>query len=188
MISEDDRIRNMEIKRIENKNIVLVGKKETVLIDPKEWNDERIVLFTQSGKQQLYNGKSVVINGPGEYEVGGVEVEGIRAGETTTYVLGVDRVRIGVIGKIAQGLTEKKIDRISELDVLIFDLGMEVAVKEIIKLAKKWGVNYLLPVTNGNEDKLKKFLDEVDQEGLEKVASFKVDRDELPDGMEVVLL
>lgn len=188
MITEDVRIRNMEIKKTKEKNIVLVGKKETVLVDPEAWTNERIVLFTSGKKSELYQGGTIVISGPGEYEVGGVEVEGMRTGQSTAYVVTVDRVRIGIIGKLEETLTEKKTDRINELDVLIFDLSMKVSFKEIVKLAKAWGVNYLIPIDGTGEGKLKEFLDEMDEEGLEKVESFKVDRDELPDGMEVVLL
>jgi len=179
----------MEIKKIENKNIVLIGKKETVLINPKVWESERIVLLTEKVNLPPYSGKTVVIDGPGEYEVGGVEVEGIRIGEKTMFVVGIDRVRVGIIGRIDEGLTDKKIDKVSELDVLLFEVEMGVAAKEVVGWAKKWGVNYLMPlVEDYQSEKLKKFLDEVDNEGIEKTAVFKVDRDELPDGMEVVLL
>lgn len=189
MITEDVRIRNMEIKKNEEKNIILIGKKETVLVDPKKWDKERVVLVTNGAREgQLYQGGTVVIDGPGEYEVGGVEIEGIKTGTMTTYIVTIDRIRVGIIGKIGETLTERKTDRVDELDVLIFDLGMKVGVKEIMIMAKKWGVNYLLPLNGDNQEKLQTLLDEVDAEGLERVESFKVDRDELPDGMEVVLL
>ncbi|HPD44895.1 MAG TPA: hypothetical protein PK131_01820, partial [Candidatus Woesebacteria bacterium] len=61
--------------------------------------------------------------------------------------------------------------------------------KDWRELAKKWGVNYLIPVGGKPDSKvLVTFLDEVDEEGLEPIESLKVDKDNLPDGLEIVLL
>ena len=57
----------------------------------------------------------------------------------------------------------------------------------MVDLAKKWGANYLIPI-NYNDDELKKFLSETDNEGTESTEGLKVDKDSLPDGLEVVVL
>jgi len=59
----------------------------------------------------------------------------------------------------------------------------------IVSLAKKWGANYLIPVGYIEKDNnLVKFLDEVDAEGQEEIDFLKVEKENLPDGMEVVVL
>ena len=71
----------MEIKLLNDETIFLKGKKENILINPKEkeLNDSkllaRVIIFTNEnlGRADLKNDR-VLINGPGEYEVGGVEV------------------------------------------------------------------------------------------------------------------
>jgi predicted ThiF/HesA family dinucleotide-utilizing enzyme len=86
-------------------------------------------------------------------------------------------------------LTDKKIERINAVDVMVVSIGggNKVTYKSMIDLAKRRGVNYLVP-TNYQDDDLKKFLDETDNEGKEAIESLKVDKDGLPDGLEVVVL
>ncbi len=186
---------HMEIKKIKDKTIGLIGKKEGIVVNPEGRGAEaaagyRVALLTEKTEElPIYEGKTVWVAGPGEYEVGGIEIEGYRSGEGTVYAVGIDRLRVGVIGKINEELTEKKVDKIDELDVLIFDVGLGISFKAVVALAKKLGVNYLMPlVGQGEEGKLKEFLDEVDEEGRERAGSIKIDREELPEGMEGVVL
>ena len=81
-------------------------------------------------------------------------------------------------------------EKINGIDVLIVNIDeCKIKGKMFLDLAKKWGANYLIPVGYKKDgDSLKKFLDEVDEEGLEAVESLKIDRDNLPDGLEVIIL
>jgi len=195
----DGRISYMEIKYFSDKSVVIKSKKDTVLINPrKEDLDDskmasRIVVYTFDGFDywEPENGERVVIRGPGEYEVGGVEIEGYKGGGegNTIYTVLVEGVTVGVLGEMKEMLTDKKIERINAVDVMVVSIGREnkVTYKSMIDLAKRWGVNYLVP-TNYQDDDLKKFLDETDNEGKEAIESLKVDKDGLPDGLEVVVL
>ncbi|MFA5828260.1 MAG: MBL fold metallo-hydrolase [Candidatus Shapirobacteria bacterium] len=138
----------------------------------------------------LNDGEKVILRGPGEYEVGGVEVLGVGAGSgDTVYVINVDGVTIGILGEISEVLTDKKIERINAVDVLMASVGGEKVVggKIVLSWAKKWGANYLIPV-GGQADtgEMKKFMDEVDREDLQPVESLKVDSESLPEGLEIV--
>lgn len=195
----DDRIRHMEIKMLANKSILLKGKKESVLINPsdkiREQNNyqSRIFLFTS----EKYDGMGlsddkVLIRAPGEYEVGGVEINGYNGGEdNTTYVIYIDKIKVVVLGDLKEELSEKRIERIESADVLLSPLtiGSGSGAKLILGWAKKWGVNYLIPVVDEeNPELLTKFLDQADQEGLEQVDSLKVEDNDLPDGLELKIL
>lgn len=187
----------MEIKYIGQQTFLLKGKKETVLINPEKDLDNktssRIVVYNQPHYEELRSiDEKISIMGPGEYEVGGIEVCGYSAGaENTMYTIVVDKVIVGVLGKLEEQLSDKKIDKITGVDVLVVDISNSngIGSKALLDLAKKWGANYVVPVGYGNDDtELKKFLDVADAEGLEPIEILKVEKDSLPDGTEVVIL
>lgn len=186
----------MEIKLLNKKTVYIKGKKESILVNPsvedKEKNGARIVIFTQDDLSKAdLEGDKVLINGPGEYEIAGVEINGINGEDgNTVYKVGIDGFKLVVMGELKQGLNEKRIEKIDEADVLIAStvLGESQSFKLVKEWAKKWGVNYLIPMSE-SEVNMKAFLDAADEEGLEEVESLKLEKiDELPDGMEIKLL
>lgn len=188
----------MEIKYLGEKTIFLKGKKESVLIDPNEsvFSDtkykSRVILYTNEKERQadLIDDR-VLINGPGEYEIGGIEINGINGEDgNTVYKVTVDGFKLVIVGELEQELSEKRRERIDDVDILLISSKVLVSFgyKVVKDWAKKWGVNYLVPISDDKE-MLKKFLDETDNEGLEAVESLKLDKiDDLPDGLEVKLL
>lgn len=186
----------MEIRMLSGKTVFLKGKKEGVLIDPEDNNlltkdASRIVLYTSDGLGgNNFLGNKVLIRGTGEYEIGGVEINGYNAeNEETVYVVQIDGVKIVVLGQLSQALSNKRVEKIDSADVLITPvvLGKEMSYKTVKDWAKKWGVNYMLPI-DGDADMLKKFLDAADEEGLEAIEVLKIEKDNLPDGLELKLL
>lgn len=185
----------MEIKLIKKSTMFIKGKKESVLINPEPEmlakGSSRIVIYSQPKYEELRTiGEKVSIMGPGEYEMGGVEIDGFNGGSgNTVYTILIDGISVGILGKLKEELGEKKTGKISGVDVLIADIGEETGIgtKGILKLGKLWGANYIIPV-GGEGGEVKKFLDEADVEGLEAVAELKVDKDNLPDGTEIVRL
>jgi hypothetical protein len=186
----------MEIKYLGGKTIFLKGKKESVLVDPNEEilaNTKfgaRVVLYTSEGKADL-DGERVLMSGSGEYEIGGVEVTGVNGEDgNTVYKLVIDGFKVIVVGRLDQELNAKRIEKIDSADILLVspEIGDKVGYKLFKDWAKKWGVNYLMPIS---EDKslLDQFLDEADTEGLEADEYLKIEKiDDLPDGLEVRLL
>ena len=185
----------MEIKLIKGSSVLIVGKKEKVLVNPEsemlKKNISRIMIYNVSKYEELRTvGEKVSIMGPGEYEIGGVEIDGYSAGGgSTMFTVLIDGVSLGLLGKLKEELTEKKTGKVSGVDVLIVDIDNEkgIGAKAVLSLAKSWGANYVVPVGN-NEAEMKKFLDETDSEGIEAVESLKIDKDNLPEGTEVVIL
>jgi len=188
----------MEIKYLGEKTIFLKGKKESVLIDSTEssFSDgkygSRVVLYTNENERRadLLDGR-VLINGPGEYEIGGVEINGINGEDgNTVYKITLDGFKLVIVGELQQQLSEKRIERIEDTDILLISakVSVDFGYKVVKDWAKKWGVNYLIPISD-DQEMLKKFLDETDNEGLEAIDSLKIEKmDELPDGLEVKLL
>ena len=183
----------MEIKILKAQTICLKGKKETVLVNPievqKKDNSRIWIYLSEAEKNQEWNNDKVVIKGPGEYEIGGVEVVGVNGGDgNIVYKVEIDGIVIGLLGKIKEELSDKKQERIAGVDVLMADIGGTFEYKAIAAYAKKWGANYLIPFGYNDKKVLEDFLDKADQEGLEAIESLKVDKDDLPDGLEVKVL
>ena len=186
----------MEIKYLGGKTIFLKGKKESILVDPGESFFEnskfaaRAVLYTSEDERSAdLVGDRILMNGAGEYEIGGLEIIGVNGEDgNTLYKMVIDDFKVVVIGKLEQELSDKKIERVDEADILIVSLSENMDYKMFKDLAKKWGVNYLIPISE-NKEVLNKFLDDADTEGLEAVESLKLEKlDDLPDGLEVKLL
>lgn len=188
----------MEIKYLGDKTIFLKGKKEAILVDPdgNVIDDNkfgcRAVLYTsEDGRQSDLLGDKVLINGPGEYEIGGVEINGVNGDDgNTVYKVVIDGFKVVVMGELKQELNEKRVERIEEADILLASpkLNGAAGYKTLKGLVKKWGVNYLIPIT-AEKESLVAFLDEADVEGMEPSESLKLEKiDDLPDGLEVKLL
>lgn len=190
----------MEIKVLEKNSVYLKGKKENILINPSEKRREdskypsRVFLFTSEKYDGMgFGGDRILIRAPGEYEVGGVEINGYPAGgENTFFVINIDGIKVVFLGDLEETLSDKRIEKVDSADVLLAPVLIkgDSNGKLILDWAKKWGVNYLVPMGYSDEDKadLDKFLDQVDQEGLEAVESLKVDKNDLPDGLELRVL
>lgn len=183
----------MDIKRLNKNGVLIKGKKESVWINPEE-NDKitgRMVIRTDNKNVRFVDGV-VDIAGPGEYEVGGVAVSGINVGDNKTmYTILIDGLIVGVLGETKEELSEKRIEKISSLDIMIASInnGGGLSGKRFANLAKSWGANILIPVgyEKGDEN-IKKFLDETDNEGLEAIEVYKIEKENLPEGSEVVCL
>lgn len=190
----------MEIKVLEKNSVYLKGKKENILINPNEKRRDdskyssRIFLFTSEKYDGMgFSGDRILIRAPGEYEVGGVEINGYPAGgENTFFIINIDGIKVVFLGDLEEALSDKRIEKVDSVDVLLAPVLIkgDFSGKLILDWAKKWGVNYLVPMGYGDENKadLDKFLDQVDQEGLEAIESLKVDKNDLPDGLELRVL
>ncbi|MDD2225026.1 MAG: MBL fold metallo-hydrolase [Candidatus Shapirobacteria bacterium] len=190
----------MEIKVLENNSVYLKGKKENVLINPSEKKRDdskypsRIFLFTSEKYDGMgFDSDKILIRAPGEYEVGGVEINGYPAGgENTFFIINIDGIKVIFLGDLDEALSDKRIEKVDSADVLLAPVLIKDSLggKLVLDWAKKWGVNYLIPMGYSDEDKnnLDKFLDQADQEGLEPAESLKVDKNDLPDGLELKVL
>lgn len=104
--------------------------------------------------------------------------------------MGIDGFTLVIMDDLKQELTEKRIEKIDEADILVAPtvIGGNPSFKLVKEWSKKWGVNYLIP-TSEREVDMKAFLDVSDNEGMEEIDLLKVEKlDDLPDGLEVKLL
>lgn len=141
------------------------------------------------------------VEGPGEYEVKGIEIMGFDApkngGETleTIYRVKAEGLRIALFGHIAEVPDAEVLERLGEVDVLFIPAGgapflsVEKAVKLVRQVNPKIVVATLfkIPKLERKAGDVKAFLEEIEQKAApqEKLVIKKKD---LPLNLQVVVL
>lgn len=112
---------------------------------------EKFEIRTKETKIDL--GYKILVNnfvfpGPGEYEKGGVFVEGIADNGNTIYLLKAEEMNICYLGKIAHDLREEEVKEIGNVDILFLPLGGEESVptKKALEIVSKIDPRIVIPM------------------------------------------
>ncbi len=122
-------------------NCIVIGtKKLDILIDPrlsalglKDIGSKKgCAIVTQADFKPAKTDGEVVIDGPGEYEVGDVTINGVAAErmidhdgskQATIYRIVVNDVSIAVVGHCACPLTEEQLEALGVIDMAVVPVG-----------------------------------------------------------------
>lgn len=158
---------------------------------------------------RLASGRTYVISGPGEYEVAGVFVTGVRTyhdseqgrerGMNTVYVVQFDDLILCHLGALGHVLTQEQVEELGELadiDVLLVPVGGRTVLTaaraaEVVALLEPRIVipmHYKVRGLNTEGDTAKRFLNEMAMEEPEVVDVLRVTKAQLPEQTRVVLL
>lgn len=162
-----------------------------------------VIALTQPGET---SSDVMVLDSPGEYEVGGVLVQGVAAklhidedGQRgTIYVVQADDVNLAILANIAPSLTNQQLEAMGQVDVLVIPVGghgltldapaaaaivAQVEPKVVIPVHYDDGVStYEMP-----QDKLEVFLKELGVTPQE-TTKYKLTTKDLPEETIVVVL
>ncbi len=197
--------------RLKSKDIILV----TDPFDPKmvglKYGDAKADVVTISHDHPDHNylkgvsgpvtrGEVFVINRPGEYEIGGVEVRALSTlGPNLIMVMRIDDIFVVHSGDLGHVLSEKRVEDIGLVDVLLVPVGGGVtldakrAAGVIAQLEPSIvipmhysapGLSAEMPKLAGVED----FVKEMGAEAGEKSKKLKVTRDSLPENLQVIIM
>jgi len=114
--------------------IRLRGRETTVLVDPAQAqlpglakSGTGLVVRTEGAtdpdRLRVHEGDVQEVSGPGEFEVRGVSVLGLPAGDITVMCVTIDDVRVVAAGRLRRQLTEDEIDALGHVDVLVVPVG-----------------------------------------------------------------
>ncbi len=141
----------MEITLLGHASFRIKGKKATIVTDPfnsdmvglkypRQSADIVTVSHDHSDHNEVGNVSSVkkVIGGPGEYEILGASFIGISTyhddkkgelrGKNTIYVIEVDGLRLAHLGDLGHKLSEKVLEMIGNIDILMIPVGGEYTI------------------------------------------------------------
>lgn len=153
-------------------------------------------------------GDPFVIQGPGEYEVKEVFIQGIPSfhddkggkekGQNTIYTIEAEELRFCHLGDLGQKLlTDEQLEKIDKVDVLMIPVGGEYTIdssaaqKIISQIEPKIVIpmHYALPKSKEKLDDVSKFLKTMGKPSITAQDKFIVKASTLPkDGMEIVVL
>ena len=147
-----------------------------------------------------------MINGPGEYEVGGVLILGMRTyhdagkgaqrGKNTLYLMQVDEVSICHLGDLGHVLNEEMVEDLGNIDVLMLPVGGVSTISaseaaEIVRLIEPRIVlpmHYQTEAFKGKLQPVEPFLKEMGVSEIEPLNRLNVTKTNLPLTTQVTLL
>jgi L-ascorbate metabolism protein UlaG (beta-lactamase superfamily) len=155
-------------------------------------------------------GTSHLINGAGEFEIGGVFITGVStdgaaagkkkgrdaSARNTVYVFDYDGITVAHLGDLQQVPTQSEIESLGTINVALVPVGgggglNAAKAAEVISLIEPNIVvpmHYATPAVKVSLDSLNKFVKEMGLSKPEAQASLKVTRSGLPDETRVVVL
>ena len=153
-------------------------------------------------------GTPFVINGPGEYEVKEVFIQGIPSfhddkdgkerGQNTIYIIEAEEMKFCHLGDLGQKLlTDEQLEKIDKIDVLMIPVGgtytidSSAAQKIISQIEPKIVIpmHYALPKLKVELDDVSKFLKTMGKPSITPIDKFVIKSSTIAkDGMEIVVL
>lgn len=154
------------------------------------------------------SGNPFLINGPGEYEIKGIFVQGIECfhdgsqgkerGRTTTFIIEEGGMKLCHLGDLGQNeLTPSQLEKIGNVDILMIPVGgvytisVQEASKVISQIEPKIVIpmHYHIPNLKIKLDNLDKFLKVMGVKSIEALSKIIIKKRDLPaDGMQIVIL
>ncbi len=143
-------------------------------------------------------GEPFVVDGPGEYEIKGVTIEGIPSfhdkkqgaerGDNTIYVIKMDEIKICHLGDLGHSLTDKQMEKIDGIDILMIPVGGNFTISwdeadSVINQVEPRIVipmHYHLPGLKIKLDPVDKFCKEMGVSAKETVSKISLKKKDLP--------
>ena len=154
------------------------------------------------------SGNYFLINGPGEYEIKGVLVQGISSfhdssqgksrGKNTIYTIDSEDIRICHLGDLGQKeLTQEQLEKIGEIDILMIPIGgvYTISSKEATKIMTQLEpkitipMHYALPKLKLKLEPLNNFLKKFGIKSLEPLKKLSIRKKDLsPEEAKIIIL
>lgn len=206
----------MEIEYKGGNCVVISHKKDEIVTDPglhiiglKDQGAKAAVqLLTQDRFAAPASDETIVINGPGEYEVNNCSIAGVAANAHTTpegkmtatmYRLVLEDITVALLGHIAAKLNEDQLEAIGVVDVLILPVGgygYTLEPKQAVDLVRTIEPKIVIPVHYAEDGltyevpqaPLDEFLKELGTTPEEPTAKLKLKAGTLPEKLTVYQL
>lgn len=151
-------------------------------------------------------GEFQVVDGPGEYEIGGTFITGIRMNPTekssnghrlnNVFVFYIEDLTVCHLGDLTHIPTQNQIDEMGNIDVLMIPVAGQRALSaaqaaEVISVIEPFIVipmHYSVPGLAVKLDPVSKFLKEMGAAKIDPISSLKITQSALPQETQIVLL
>lgn len=153
-------------------------------------------------------GDPIVVSGPGEYEILGVQIEGIRAlwpvdpevedavpEATTLFICQAEDMSVAHLGGLGQPPTAPQAEELAGVDILILPIALPGGLDPAgaARVARAIEPKMVIPVgyrpdASGDSEELKAFLEAIGTEPEEAVSRLTVNRRNLGDTRRIAVL
>ena len=208
----------MEISWLGHSCFRIKGSHATVITDPYSPGlgyslgepTARIVTVSHQHPGHSYvqgiGGQPKVVDGPGEYEIGGVLIVGIATfhdgeggrerGKNTVYLMEIDEISVCHLGDLGHVLTPGQVEEIDNVDVLLLPVGgvstinASVAAQVVRQLEPKAVIpmHYKTPALNWELEPVERFLKEIGAKEVNSQPKLSLTKSSLPASTQVFLL
>ena len=146
----------------------------------------------------------VVVDKPGEYEVKGVKIKGVKTyhdpkqgeerGDNTVYVYEIEGKKVCHLGDLGEVIDDEKAKEIGEVDILLIPVGgyFTIDAKEADRVIEKLNPKIVIPMHFKTEflgfpiASVDEFLQ--NKTNYEKVDSYEIEIEDLPSERKVIVL
>lgn len=175
----------------------------TISHDHKDHNNYKAINGTARRE------KPFIITHPGEYEVGGISVFGVKTdhdasggaerGSNIVYTVLIDDLKVCHLGDLGHELTQEQLTEIGQADVLLLPVGgvFTIGADQALKIAQAMEPSYIVPMhyktakhdanVFGDMATLEDFMKEFGSE-IVPVPKLVISKDRLPEETEMVVL
>lgn len=174
----------MEITRVSEQSIKIKGKQVSVLVNPlpgKIKTSADIVMFFERVPEVFdsatVEGLKLVVEGPGEYEVGGVKITGERYGDIYYYLISLDGLEL-IIAKGSTLARLKEFLREAQMACVLADM--------VINQSMIAALNASVLLFYG--EKAEENVKALGKEDVGAVSKYIITREKIPSEMQVVWL
>ncbi|MBI2031830.1 MAG: MBL fold metallo-hydrolase [Candidatus Levybacteria bacterium] len=175
----------MDVVLLDKNSIKVKGKNASLVVDPHVKTPKTnadAVIFLESFKEgydaSRVDEHRVVLEGQGEYEVGGIKIHGQKSDGKYVYSFHFDNINI-LLGKISA--LDKSLQESQDYQILILNVDSEINQS----LITSFEANLLILYGEGASKENIKTLGKTESESLKK---FSVVREKLPTELQVVIL
>lgn len=159
----------MEIELKGGNSVAIILNKLLFVVDPKlsdsSSRDAKVHLLTQPEFGVQPDPSVLIIDCPGEYEIGGVSVKGIAVRahnddkdmpfNATIFKLYNDEFSVVVLGQLAPDLSEEQLEAIGVVDATILPIGGEgdtLTVEEALRVVRKISPKIVVPIYKEDQE------------------------------------
>ncbi len=167
----------MEISILPKNSLRIKGKNSFLFVDPSDKSESNAALFLSKEGNVSSIGADIIINGPGEYETGGIKITGIKQDVNLVYNITVDYVSV-LLGKISS--LEKINTKLKEANILVVNCDNIVDASFLTVLA----TNVIIFYGEKSAEVCKAF----GQENATRLPKYTTTIDKLPAEVEIIIL
>lgn len=184
--------------KIQSRDVILITdplNKQSGLKPPRLSNIN-IITFSSSSEdnRQKLNTEALIIDGPGEYEIKQIFIQGIPLSQNqgketiTVYWMEIEGMTLGHLGTLGNLLTDEQLENLEGLDIIFIPVGghkvldAKKASQVISQIEPRIviPIYYRIPNLREKLDTIDPFCKEMGIESSEKVERLRIQKKDLP--------